>query len=130
MDATTHQVLYIEDNDANALLFKRIFQRLPTMSLTIIATGAEGLEFVRREKPRLVLLDLHLPGISGEEVLRAIRADETLSGCAVIIVTGDAALDTRARMEALGASMTLTKPIKVQQLIAAVEHALEIEVAS
>ena len=73
----------------------------------------------------LSLLDLHVPGISGEEVVASLRADAVTAGIAVVIVSADANAKQLARLLDRGAVDYLTKPIDIDRLLAVVdEHGL------
>ena len=73
------RILYVEDNPTNATLMARVVALRPGCRLEVTTDGAAGVAAARREPPHLVFLDLHLPDLSGEEVLRRLRA---LPGCA------------------------------------------------
>ena len=73
-DART--VLYIEDNPSNIKLVETILRERPEVTLLVAQQGRLGLDLAREHAPALVLLDLNLPDISGEEILRRLRADE------------------------------------------------------
>jgi len=75
--------------------------------------GNEALEKLTTGKPDLVVLDLHLPGVSGLQVLKAIRSDDRLEGTRVIIVSADATLSEYLRDEA---DLVLIKPVGFFQL--------------
>lgn len=85
---------------------------LETLDLTVTAvgTGSEALEACRELNPRLVLLDITMPGMNGLEVTRQIRADERLHDLPIIIMTARAqATDVAAGIEA-GADTYIIKP--------------------
>ncbi|CAD5373934.1 Histidine kinase [Rubrivivax sp. A210] len=118
------RVLYIEDNEVNALLMREILRLRPRVQLDLAATVAEGLELVRRHRPQLVLLDMHLPDAHGSVALDAIRADASLAGTVVIVVSADATRQQVNTMLARGARSYLTKPLRVPEALAAIDAAL------
>lgn len=130
MDRSALRVLYIEDNAVNATLVERILARLPFAHLLVAATAGEGLATARREPPDLVFLDLHLPDMSGEDVLRAIRAEAVMAATRVVVLTADAAKATESRVLALGADGVLTKPVQVVDVIDAVNEAARLKAAA
>ena len=71
--AASGQVLYIEDTHANVRLMHRLMARRPGVQLLHAPDGETGLRLFAEHQPPLVLLDLHLPDMSGEEILRRIR---------------------------------------------------------
>ena len=77
----------------------------------------------REHDPALILLDLHLPDVSGAEVLARLRADPALSPIPAYVLTADATPGTREQLLAAGAAGYLTKPIDVPALQAVVERA-------
>jgi len=82
-----------------------------------LARGAEALEWLRRERPALLILDLVMPGMNGAEVLERLRADPVLRDLPVVLMT--AALPTR-NAPLPSADTILTKPFELEQLLAAV----------
>ena len=70
-----HTILYVEDNPSNLRLVERVLAHRGGVRLLTAPEGEIVQELVREQRPDLVLLDLHLPGIDGEEVLRRLRAD-------------------------------------------------------
>ena len=86
--------------------------------------GRLGLELARQHRPDVILLDLHLPDISGERVLRELHADPELQRTPVIILSADATPGQVERLVAAGARAYLTKPLDVRQLLALVDETL------
>jgi len=111
-------VLVIEDNASNIALIEALIARRPAWCLLLAKDGESGLALARAERPDLILLDLHLPGLSGEAVLRRLRADAATKSCRVVLVTADAQATTRERLLAAGADDFLTKPLAVPKVLA------------
>ena len=86
--------------------------------------GSLALKLAREHRPDLVLLDLNLPDISGEEVLRRLKADAELNTIPVIMISADAMGDRLEKLRQLGATAYLTKPYKVRELLDCLEKAL------
>ena len=95
------------------------------MVLTAVTLGKSAVEFARQHRPDLVLLDLHLPDIDGEEVLRRVRADPATCDLPVIVLSADATARQLERLTAAGVSAYLTKPIAIRRLLAALDQALD-----
>jgi PAS domain S-box-containing protein len=110
-------VLYIEDNPANRHLMERIVRLRPQATLTTRDRGRSGLETALSSPPDLVLLDLHLPDGPGDDVLLQLREDPRTALTPVVVVTADASPDVRQRLEGLGATGFLTKPVDVDQVL-------------
>jgi signal transduction histidine kinase/ActR/RegA family two-component response regulator/HPt (histidine-containing phosphotransfer) domain-containing protein len=113
-------VLYIEDNPSNVRLVEKIFGLSSDLGLHVAREGSSGVALARELHPDLVLLDLHLPDIPGEQVLAALRGDDKLADTPVIIVSADASPAQAKRLIAAGANGYLTKPFDIDQLLAAV----------
>lgn len=122
-DDTTITVLHIEDNPANLQLVEQILQRVEGVRVTSSANGALGIETARREHPDLILLDLHLPDMSGDQVLAWLRTDLTTQAIPVVVVSADATPGQVERLLAAGATAYLTKPINVRELLTIVQSA-------
>jgi CheY-like chemotaxis protein len=118
------KVLLIEDNPINRELMTRIFSKSSLIRLLSATSGESGLEMALEDPPDLVLLDLHLPGMSGRDVLRQLRSEPELKDVPVIIVSADAFLNQRELLLSEGAFRYVTKPIDVPELIRAVDAAL------
>jgi CheY-like chemotaxis protein/anti-sigma regulatory factor (Ser/Thr protein kinase) len=115
------RVLCVEDNADNLALVGEILGRLTAVELLGAADGASGLGLARGERPDLVLLDLHLPDMTGEELLDRLRAEPELAGIPVVVVSADATAGQRRRLEERGVAAYLTKPIEVGRLLDLVE---------
>ena len=72
------QVLYVEDEPVNALLMRALFERIPDADLVVADCGAQALLAARELYPALLLLDLRLPDMRGDELLARLR---TIPGC-------------------------------------------------
>jgi signal transduction histidine kinase/CheY-like chemotaxis protein len=112
----TKKILYIEDNISNLRLVERILARDDDIELVSAMQGRLGPELAREHQPALILLDLHLPDISGHEVLRQLRDDPLTSGIPVVVVSADATAGQIRRLLAEGAFAYLTKPLDVGEL--------------
>jgi CheY-like chemotaxis protein len=117
-------ILYIEDNASNLALVKRIFDRWPGARLLVAMQGQPGLAMAREHRPDLLLLDLDLPDLPGEEVLRRWRADPATRAIPVVVVSADATPAQIARLRAAGARDYLTKPLDIARFLATVDEAL------
>lgn len=113
-------VVYIEDNYHNRRLVRKI---LTASGYDVVEAedGQSGLAMVRELRPPMVLLDIGLPDIDGLEVVRQIRADETVAGIPVIAISASAMRGDRELFLAAGCDDYLAKPIKVAELLHLVE---------
>ena len=121
---TTGVLLYIEDNPSNVRLMERVLARRPGIRLVHAARGDEGLRLAREERPALILLELHLPDMSGDEVLRRLQQDAALRPIPVAVLSADATPGQSRRMTASGAIAYLTKPIDISQIMQLLDERL------
>jgi len=118
-------VHYVEDNETNVEVMRGILAQRPQVELQVSTTGLDGLAAIRARKPDLILLDMHLPDISGMELLRHLRADVHTGGIPIVVVSADAlAQQIDAAFEA-GCTHYLTKPVSVSELLGVVDAQLE-----
>jgi PAS domain S-box-containing protein len=117
-------VLYIEDNRANLGLMQDILDYRPQVQLLWAREGAAGLELARRHHPDLILLDIHLPDMPGDEVLRQVQSDRHLRATPVIVISADATLTQIERLRTAGAWDYLTKPLDVPRFLALLDRFL------
>jgi len=119
------RVHYVEDNETNVEVMRGILAQRPQVELSVSITGLDGLAAMRQRLPDLVLLDMHLPDISGMELLRHLKGDRRTAGIPIVVVSADAlAHQIDAAFEA-GASHYLTKPVNVNELLAVLDTLLE-----
>ena len=116
------RVLHIEDNLANLELVDQVLSRSGTVDLRAAMFGGLGLELAREERPDLVLLDLHLPDMSGTDVLERLRQDPATATVPVVVVSADATPEQVRGLRDKGVLAYLTKPVDVQELLAVVDR--------
>jgi len=114
-------ILYIEDNLSNLRLVERILARRPEVILISAMQGSLGLELAGQHLPDLILLDLHLPDIQGDEVMRRLRADPRTERIPIVMISADATPEQVERLRRSGANDYLTKPIDVRRFLALVD---------
>ena len=113
---TAIRVLYIEDNPANIEVVSRFLRTRAGMRLQSVTNGQAGLEVAIQEIPDLILLDLHMPGLSGDEVLRRLRANPATVDIPVAILSAEASPTVIHGMRARGVIAYLTKPLDLAEL--------------
>lgn len=117
----TRLVLYIEDDEVNTLLMEQVFLTQPAWEFMAVATGAAGLEAALQRGPTLILLDMHLPDLSGSEVLERLRADPRTRDIRCIAVSADALPEQIEHALAIGFDGYWTKPIDLGEVIGELE---------
>ena len=120
-------VLYVEDNPANLELVEQLLARRADLKLISAADGNVGIEFARTYLPDLILMDIHLPGISGLEAMKILRADPATAHIPIIALSANAVPRDVLRGIEAGFFNYLTKPIKVGLFLQAVDAALKPE---
>lgn len=124
------RLLLVEDDDGDVLLARESLGGLSTpIDLEVVSDGAAALAFLRRNgaepdgrRPDLILLDLNLPGMSGWEVLRAIKGDVQLHAIPVVVLTtSKSENDIRAAYD-LGANCYITKPPGLKEYESAIQR--------
>ena len=117
-------ILIVEDNPQSLKLVRDILQVKGYQTLEA-ETGEEGVRLARERQPALILMDIQLPGINGIEALHRLRADPVTSSTPVIAVTASVMTQDRSRIMDAGFDGFQSKPISVNQLLAAVRDALD-----
>ena len=117
-------VHYVEDNETNVEVMRGILAQRDQVQMEVSVTGLDGLAAVRARRPHLILLDMHLPDISGLELLRHFKADPDTASIPVIVVSADALSPQIDAALSAGATRYLTKPVDVSELLAALDDLL------
>lgn len=117
------KILYVEDNAANLKMVEAMLRREPDMTLLTATDGKYGLELAQCYQPDVILLDIHLPGMDGYAVLKALKSRTETAAIPVIALSADAMpLDIEKGLAA-GFSDYLTKPVKAMEIVDAVNRA-------
>ena len=115
-------VLSIEDNRANIALLHAILDVRPDLELISAMQGQLGIDLARKHLPALILLDLHLPDLPGQEVLSQLRSTPDTRHIPVVVTSADA---SPARIQALleqGADAYLSKPLDIIEFCRVVDQ--------
>ena len=117
-------VLYVEDNLATIELMEEIFAMRPQIRLVTAMQGGLTLDLARQHHPDLIVLDLQLPDIAGDEVLRRLRHDQRTAQIPVVMFSADATDRQVKRLLAAGARAYLTKPAKIKEFLNTLDEVL------
>jgi len=115
-DAESLSVLVVEDNPLNAKLTRLVLQQ-DGCRVETAPNAAQALEVLSRFRPRVILMDLQLPGMDGFELTRQIKGDPALSGILVIALTAYAMKGDEQRAFAAGCDGYIPKPIETRTLM-------------
>jgi PAS domain S-box-containing protein len=110
-------VLYVEDNRSNIEVIAAFLAQHPDIRLRAAGDGPEGLALARERRPDIVLLDIHLPGMDGYQVLEQLRADPRLKSIPVVALSADAMPHDVQRGLAAGFDRYIAKPVDLNQLL-------------
>src|SRR5262245_24925750 len=116
------KILYVEDNDDNVYMLKNRLTRAG-FTVVIATDGAQGIAIAASEQPDLILMDLTLPNIDGEEATRRIKADPATRRIPVIALTANAMSGDGEKALAAGCDDFDTKPVEPPRLLGKI-HAL------
>jgi DNA-binding response OmpR family regulator len=116
-------ILVIEDDASLAQLIVYMLSREGFEALCF-SDGDEGLAAVRRYRPKIVILDLTLPGMTGDDVCRAIRRDPELRDTFVLVTTALDDHEARQRVREAGANCYMCKPFDPGRLVDLIEDVL------
>jgi CheY-like chemotaxis protein/anti-sigma regulatory factor (Ser/Thr protein kinase) len=124
-DGLLRTLLYVEDNPANLMLVEDLIARRPDLRLLSAMDGNRGIEIARASRPDVILMDINLPGISGIQALKILRADPATAHIPVVALSANAIPRDIEKGLAAGFFRYLTKPIKVNQFMDALDVALK-----
>ena len=120
MKVTSNTVLVVEDNEAICKLFSFLLKKAG-YSFVICRTGKEAFNWIKNHLPVIVLCDISLPDVSGEEVLTYIRKLEHTSNLPVIAVTAIARIGDREKFLNKGFTGYISKPIKTKTFVSEIQ---------
>jgi len=119
----TKRVLVVEDNELNLKLFCDLL-RVHGHETLGVSDGREALEQARTFGPDLIIMDIHMPHVSGLDLIVSLKRDAGLSSVPVMAVTAYAGSGDEERLRAAGAEAYVSKPISVMKFIGVVDGLL------
>ncbi|MDH5693908.1 MAG: response regulator [Gammaproteobacteria bacterium] len=117
-----YRIIYIEDNDINAALVKKIVREQTNCLLDTVSDGQKGLEKIKRDLPDIILTDVMLPGKSGLEIIREIKSLETTRHIPVIGLSANAMPEQIQDAFDSGFDFYLVKPLKILKFLDILEQ--------
>ena len=123
-DGSIVTLLYVEDNSANLKLVEEMIRFRSDVRLLSAPDARLGIELARAHRPRAILMDIHLPGMSGEDAMKILREDQRTAHIPIIAITADAMPRAVAKGLAAGFFRYLTKPLMLDAFREALDSAL------
>ncbi len=106
-------ILYVEDNVSNRALVEAIIQRQQDLRIHSVATIKDAKRFLKEMVPSLLLIDLHLPDGSGEDLVNHVKSKPEFQNIPMMILSADALPETMERLKSAGVVHYMTKPLDV-----------------
>src|SRR4030095_12461756 len=120
---TMSLILIVEDNEKNLKLVRDVLQ-VKGFATIEAGTAEEGIPLAASRKPDLILMDIQLPGMSGIEALKHLRADKATAAIPVVAVTASVMQQDRKLITEAGFDGYVGKPINIKEFLDAVRTAL------
>lgn len=118
------KILVVEDNDMNMQLVEFLLEE-GGFDIVKATSGEEALALTREgPAPDLILMDIHLPGIDGLSVVRAMKSDERTARIPILALTAHAMRGDKDRFLEAGCDGYISKPIDVKTFLASIQHYL------
>ncbi len=114
------RVLIVEDNELNLKLFHDLLT-IQEHEVVISRNGVNIVNLVKDTKPDLILMDIHLNGISGIDLIQTLKANQETKHIPIITVTAFAMKVDQAKISKSGCDMYLSKPVSIDKFFKAVE---------
>ena len=122
--SSRHTLLYVEDNPANMALVEQLVARRSDLKLLMAINGHQGIQLARDNNPDVILMDINLPGISGYGALKILQMDHATAHIPIMALSANAVPRDIEKGIAAGFFRYLTKPIKVNEFMDALDDAL------
>jgi DNA-binding response OmpR family regulator len=119
----TKKVLIVDD-EPNILISVEFLMRREGFEVLVARDGEEGLARIQADRPDLVVLDVMMPKLDGFEVCKAVRADPTLAGVRILMLTAKGRVAEISKGLSLGADAYIPKPFATRELVAKVKELL------
>lgn len=118
------RVLIVEDDLLNRMFYEAVLSQRG-YELLLVDDGASVLEAVESFAPDLITMDIHLPHVSGRELIHAIRQNPKTAHIPILAITAFAGKRDETNIRQAGASSYLAKPLSIERLLREVETLLD-----
>ena len=115
------KILVVDDSAINLKLADKILKEVEDYKPVLVPSGARALQYLSKNVPDMIMLDIMMPDMDGFETLAEIKKNDALKGVPVVFLTADTESETVAKAKAAGALELLTKPFKKDELLELVE---------
>jgi CheY-like chemotaxis protein len=115
----------IEDEKDIIYSLRQVFENFKHITFIAAESALEGIELAKAERPGVILLDLHMPRVSGEEALSELK--KILPQAKIIVMTGWENKDTQQRIEKMGVDAYFSKPVGLEKLVTKIINLLMIK---
>lgn len=119
------EILIVEDDEITRKLMVRLLKNAFDTKTTSRANGIEGLEYAKEHVPRLIILDLMLPGMNGFDILKEIKEIPVFEHTKVVLVSAKSRSEDIERGFDLTADEYITKPFQPKEFIARIRNLLK-----
>jgi two-component system chemotaxis response regulator CheY len=121
------RILIVDDSRTMRQLLVFALKRIKGVDLVEAQDGMDGLRKVTSDHFDLALVDVNMPVMDGLKLISLVRAEESLKGMPIVVITTEGAKEDRERALSLGADEYLTKPIQASQVLSVAKSMLKIE---
>ena len=121
-------ILIVEDNEKNLKLVRDVLQVKGYKTLEA-GTAEEGLKIAREKMPALILMDIQLPGMSGIDALKALRAEPATAAIPVVAITASVMQQDRQQIMSAGFNGFIEKPINLRSFLDTVQRTMQAKTA-
>ncbi|MFX0102678.1 MAG: response regulator [Candidatus Hodarchaeota archaeon] len=118
------KIIIVEDDPKDQKLFKLLMERFPNTETKYSSNGDEALELIKKEKPNLAILDIHLPGKSGLEICKEIKESEDLKDILTLAISAFDMENYKKVLSDAGFDKFIGKPLRIQEFIKVVRQLL------
>lgn len=118
------RIVYIEDNPANFVLVRKVLETGRQYVVEQAASAEIGWERILAAPPRLILLDIDLPGMSGLEMARKLKADDRTKAIPIVAISASVMKEERSQALDAGCVWFVEKPFDIQELRRVVHEAI------